>query len=60
MPAGQISVPFDVPINDNNVFEENKEFLLTIDQSSPVNGVIIGSPNETVVSISDNDGTPVT
>ena len=54
--AGHISAPFDVPINDDNVFEKNKEFLLTIDQSSSLNGVIIGSPNITVVTISDNDG----
>ena len=56
IPAGQISVLFDVPINDDNLFEENEEFLLTIDQSSSLNGVIIGSPNITVVNISDNDG----
>ena len=56
IPAGQISVPFDVPINDDKVFEKNEEFLLTIDQSSSLNGVIIGSPNVIVVNISDNDG----
>ena len=59
IPAGQISVPFDVPINDDNVFEENEEFLLTIDQSSSLNGVIIGSPNVAAVKISDNDGESV-
>ena len=59
IPAGQISVPFDVPINDDNVFEENEEFLLTIDQSSSLNDVIIGIPNVTVVNISDNDGESV-
>ena len=56
IPAGQISIPFDVPINDDNVFEENEESLLTIDQSSSLNGVIIGSSNVAVVNISDNDG----
>ena len=56
IPAGQISVPFYVPINDDNVFEENEEFLLTIDQSSSLDGVIVGNPNVTVVNISDNDG----
>ena len=54
--AGQISVSFDVTINDDNVFEENEEFLLTINHSSSLNGVIISSPNVTVVIISDNDG----
>ena len=56
IPAGQMSVPFDVPINDDNVFEENEEFLLTVGQFSSLNGVIIGSPNVTVVTILDNDG----
>ena len=56
IPAGQISVPFNVPINDDNVFEENEEFLLTIDQPSSLNGVVIGDPNVTVVTIQDNDG----
>ena len=41
------------------MFEENEEFLLTIDQSSSLNGVIIGSPNVTVVNILDNDGKPL-
>ena len=58
--AGQISVPFNVPINDDKIFEENEEFLLTIEQFSSLNGVIIGNPNVTVVNISDNDGKPVT
>ena len=58
--AGQISVPFYVPINDDNVFEKNEEFLLTIDQSSSLDGVIVGNPNVTVVNISDNDGELVT
>jgi len=55
IPAGQISVPFDIPINDDNVFEENEKFLLTVNQSTSLNGVIIGSPNVTVVTIQDND-----
>ena len=55
IPAGQISVPFDVPINDDNVFEESEEFLLTIYQSSSLNGVTIASPNVAVVNISDHD-----
>ena len=56
IPTGQISVLFDVPINDDNVPEKRETFLLTIDQSSSLNGVIIGSPHVTVVNISDNDG----
>ena len=56
IPAGQISVPFDVTINDDNVFEKTEEFLLTINQSSSLNGEIIGIPNVTVVTILDNDG----
>jgi len=59
IPAEQISVPFDIPINDDNVFEENEEFFLTIDQSSSLNGVIIGSTNVAAMKISDNDGESV-
>ena len=55
IPVGQICASFDIPINDDNVFEETEEFLLTIDQSSSLNGVIIGSPNVTVVTLQDND-----
>ena len=55
IPAGQIRVPFDVPINDDKVFEKKEEFLLTIDQSSSLNDVIVDSPNVADVSISDND-----
>jgi len=40
------------------VFEEDEEFLLKIDRSSSLNGVIIDSPNIAVVNISDNDGKP--
>jgi len=56
IPAGQTSISFDVLINDDNLFEENKECLLTINQSSSLNGIIIGSPNVAVVNIFDNDG----
>ena len=54
--TGQMRVPFDVPINDDNVFEGNEEILLIIDQASSLNGVIIGSPKVAVVNILDNDG----
>ena len=53
IPAGQISAPFDVPINDDNVFEKNEEFLLTISQSS--SGVNVGRRNKAIVTIQDND-----
>ena len=55
IPAGQTRIPFDVPINDDKVFEEDEEFLLTIDQSSSLNGVIIGRRDKAVVTILDND-----
>jgi len=50
--AGQMSVPFDVPINDDNVFEGNEGFFLTINQSS---SLIIGRRDTAVVTILDND-----
>ena len=50
--TGQMRVPFDVPINDDNVFEGNEGFLLAIDQSS---SLIIGRRDTAVVTILDND-----
>ena len=55
IPAGSVNTSFDIPITDDNIFEQNEIFYLTIDQSSSLNGVIIGSPNEAVVNIFDND-----
>ena len=56
IPAGHVISSFNISIIDDNIFERHEEFYLTIDQSSSLNGVIIGSPNRTVVKILENDG----
>ena len=42
-------------INDD-ILEENENFMLTIDSSSPSTDVTIGSPNQAVVTIMNDDG----
>ena len=54
-PAGQTSATFDVPINDDNIYEVNEDFLLTIDETLLPTGVTRGSPGEATVTIVDND-----
>ena len=53
-PAGVISVPFNISINDDNIFEENENFTLTINSSLPT-GVMVGNPGQATVTIVDND-----
>ena len=53
--AGEISVPFDIPINDDMISEANEDFTLTIDPSSLPTGGTVGSPGSAVVTIIDND-----
>ena len=56
IPAGDISVPFDVPIINDNVLEANESFNLTINSSSLPNRVTVTNPYQATVTIVDNDG----
>ena len=49
------SVPFNIPINDDDILEINENFRLTIEQSSLPTGVFVGSPGQATVTIVDND-----
>ena len=53
-PAEVTSVPFYIPINDDNIFEDNENFILTI-ISSLSTGVQSGNPDQAIVDIVDND-----
>ena len=55
-PAGVMSIPFSISIkfNDDNIFEDNENFTLTINSSLPT-GVMVGNPNQATVTIVDND-----
>lgn len=55
IPANMTIVPIDVAINNDNIYENNEEFYVIIDSKSlPVN-IIVGTPNQTTVTIVDND-----
>ena len=54
-PAGQTTATFYVPINDDNIYEINENFILTIDETSLPTGVTCSSPNEATVTILDDD-----
>ena len=53
--AGTTRAPISITINDDNIFENNENFTLTINPSSLPSNVNIGDPNETTVTIIDND-----
>ena len=52
--AGETSVPFDVPINNDNAAECNEEFNLTINTLPSC--VIVVSPDTATVTINDDEG----
>ena len=55
IPAGRTTVSFDVLILDDNVLEENEEFILTILAESLPNDIRLGNPNKSTVTIVDDD-----
>ena len=55
-PAGETSVPFDVPINNDNIFEGNEDFDLTIIRNTLPAGVTRDDPFRATVTIRDDDG----
>jgi len=55
IPAGVISVPFDVPITDDNLFESSESFNLSINVVSLPRNITIGEVEESKVIIMDND-----
>ena len=54
--AGVISVPFDVLINNDNIYEGNEDFDLTIMRTTLPDGVKDHDPFRTTVTIVDDDG----
>ena len=47
--------PFNVIIIDDNIFESDEIFYLNIIPDSLPNGVSVGYPNQTTVTIEDNE-----
>ena len=54
-PAGVTSVPFDVPINDDNILEGNEDFSVIILPDTLPAGVTSGDPGSATVTIVDDD-----
>ena len=55
-PAGTTSALFNASINDDDKNEDDETFTLTIDPTFPLpDGVTIGYPYQTTVTIVDND-----
>ena len=57
-PAGSQSVPFDIPIVDNDLFEGSEFFNLSIvvPEAAEDLGVVPGMPVNAFVDIEDDDG----
>jgi len=53
--AGQTSASFDIPINDDNIFEASELFNLTIDPSSLPSTVTLSSSATLTATILDDD-----
>ena len=56
-PAGMTNISLNITIIDDNIFEDDEYFSLTINQSSlsTYSTISIGACNQTIVNITDND-----
>ena len=54
--AGVTTASLSIPINDDNVLEEDEYFRLMIDPTSLPDDVTVGSPRSVVLVIRDDDG----
>ena len=54
--AGTTEASFNVSFTDDDIFESNENFMITIDPSSLPSNVSVGDPGQVTVTIVDNDG----
>lgn len=54
-PAGETIALYNVSINNDNIIEHNETFTISIVPSSLPNGVTVATPNQTTVTIIDDD-----
>ena len=54
IPAGKTRVTFNVSVNNDDTFEGNENFTLTVNVSLPT-GIMVGEPELTTVIIVDDD-----
>ena len=55
--AGVTVASFNILLIDDNVFENDENFMLTIDSSSLPDNVTVGDPDQVTVTVLHNDGT---
>ena len=55
-PAGTTSVPFNISITDDDILEDDENFILTVDLSSLPNNITASDPYQATVTIVDKDG----
>ena len=55
IPAGMTNVPFDVPIIDDTILEENETFTLEINSSSLPSRITVSNPSQARVVIRNDD-----
>ena len=53
--AGTTSVPFSVSITDDDILEDNENFLLTVDLSLLPSNITASDPYQATVTIVDKD-----
>ena len=54
-PAGITMIAFDVPINDDMIFEVDENFMLTINGTSLATGITCTTPGQATVTIAGNE-----
>ena len=54
-PIGVTCAPFDIPIMDDMLSEDNETFNIVIMEESLPFGIILDDPDNTTVTIVDND-----
>ena len=53
--AGQTHTAFNVPLSNDDYYEGNENFVLTVNSSSLLSHVTPGNPSQATVTIVDND-----
>ena len=53
--AGETNVSISIPVTDDDILEDNENFMVAIDPSSLPTNVTVGDPGEATVIIVDDD-----
>ena len=56
IPAGEITVSFNISVINDNIFEGNESFNIDVDPSSLPSGVLVQPHSMLMITIVDDDG----